>query len=462
MLAALAISLLTGWGIADRGRLLWFGVLLAVVLSVAVIYLSLRPDLLLIGWLFAAPFLQESARSSHTGRNLTNVIFVLPIAIFVLHLVMSKPLARPLRWYDALPLAYLVLILGSQGAVGASQLKSHSFYSGLLHGGVLVAVPLYYFCAFGPIDSFSPRHLSIALLASSSVVGAMAVIEHFVRWNLWGQDFGGHPRRVVSTLAQPAILGAFLGAGIILATAVLVWGGPRDPRRLSIATLVIASPALLFTYTRGPILATAAIVSLLILAKPRVRLAGLGVVVIATVLIVGSWSRISSTSIYHARAADTVNVKTRLLISEGSLHAAWQRPILGWGHGKFDTAKNNQSINTGDLPETQFYDYTSHDSYLTILVELGFVGLALFLLPWLIIASKTLRAVRKASHPEWLSLALLGILGVVALTALTTDMRFFSFVPSLAWIAVGLLRRRDWDETAFTPAEEHLGHAALG
>jgi len=255
---------------------------------------------------------------------------------------------------------------------------------------------------------------------------------------------------VVSTLAQPAVLGAFLGTGVVVAIAVLVSNGPASLRTLSLVTLAATLPALYFTYTRGPILATFAVAMLLIAARPRMRLIAAGVAAVAALVIAASWSEISSSSLYRTRGpGETVNVRTRLVLSEASLHLAAQRPIVGWGYGRFDTVKNSESFNTGTLPSKQLYDYTSHDTYLTILVELGAVGLTLFLLPLTLIAAMTFRALRWTTTSKWFSLSLLGVLGVVALTAFTTDMRFFSFVPALAWIAAGLLRRRLWDERSF-------------
>ena len=442
----LGLSLLAGWGVTHRGHLTWMAVQALLLVAIVVIYLSLGPDRLFVGWLFFGPFFQSYARFNRIGWILSSIVYVLPLAIMALQMLGSNNLARRLRWYDALPFAYLTLVLLSQAVVGASALLSFHFYVSLVYGGILVGVPLYYFCAFGPLDRLSASGVAAALLSSSSIVGAMAIAEHYTSWNLWGQHYGDHPPRVVSTLAQPAVLGAFLGAGIMVATAVLVWDGPPKLRRLSLATLAATVPALYFTYTRGPILATFAAAALLVVARPRMRLIAAGVTAVAALLIALSWGPISSSSVYRARGpGETVNVRTRLVISEASLHLAAQRPILGWGYGKFDTVKNSESFNTGNLPTKQLYDYTSHDTYLTILVELGAAGLLLVLLPWIIVTRLTLRASRWTPTSKWFSLALLGVLSVVALTALTTDMRFFSFVPALCWIAVGLLRRRLWD-----------------
>jgi len=421
-----------------------------MLLAIVVIYLSLGPDRLFMGWLFFGPFFQSYARYNRIGWIFSSLVYVLPLGVMALHMLGSNTFARRLRWYDAVPFAYVMFVILSEAVVDASALRSLHFYISLVYGGILVSVPLYYFCAFGPLNRLSASGASAALLFSTSIVGAMAIAEHYTSWNLWGQHYGDHPPRVVATLAQPAVLGAFLGVGVVVATTVLVWDGPGRLRRLSLVTLAATLPALYFTYTRGPILATLAVVVLLITARPRMRLVAAGVAAVAALVIAVSWGQISGSSLYRTRGpGETVNVRTRLVLSEASLHLAAQRPILGWGYGQFDTVKNSESFNTGNLPSKQLYDYTSHDTYLTILVELGIVGLALFLLPLILIAAMTLRALRWTTTSKWFSISLLGVLGVVSLTAFTTDMRFFSFVPALSWIAVGLLRRRLWDERSF-------------
>jgi hypothetical protein len=422
-----------------------------MLLSIVTIYLSLPPDRLFIGWLFFAPLFQDSARHSPIGWILSSLVYALPMAVFGLHMLASNTVIRRLRWFDTLPLAYLFLVILSQAVIEASALASFHFYVSLVYGGILVGVPAYYFCAFGPLGRLTASHVSGVLVSSSSIVATMAIAEHYTGWDLWGQDFGGQPRRVVSTLAQPAVLGAFLGVGVVVATAVLVWDGPRNLRRLSVASLAATVPALFFTYTRGPILATFIVAMLLIVSRPRKRLVAAGVASVAVLVIAVSWGQISSSSLYRTRGpGETFDVRTRAVQSAASLHLAEQRPVFGWGYGRFDAVKNSHSFDTGTLPQKQLYYYTSHDTYLTILVELGFVGLTLFLLPWIVVGGMTLRAVRLMTASKWFSLALLGVLGVVSLTAITTDYRFFSFVPALAWIAAGLLRRRLWEEQSLT------------
>jgi len=218
---------------------------------------------------------------------------------------------------------------------------------------------------------------------------------------------------------------------------------------LSVVTLALTLPALFFTYTRGGMIATITVASVLIAMRPRTRAIGAGAAVLAALLVWANWGDISNNSLYQQRAADTVNVTGRLVQDQAALDLTAQRPLLGWGYGQYDEAKKGvEFLSPGSLSERSLYYYTSHNTFLTILVELGVAGVAILFLPWLIVVGRTLRRLGSAPNPEWFTLSLLGILGVYVLTSFTTDMRFFSFVPALAWIAVGLLRRGLWDETS--------------
>jgi O-antigen ligase len=136
-------------------------------------------------------------------------------------------------------------------------------------------------------------------------------------------------------------------------------------------------------------------------------------------------------------------------MDQAALELASERPILGWGYGRYNEVKNSKMPYAGPL-SASVYTYTSHNTYLTILVELGIVGLVLAFLPWLLVVVSSIRRFSSMPYPQWYTLSLLAIIGVVVVTAQSTDMRFFSFVPGLAWCCVGLLRRGLWARA--TPA----------
>lgn len=448
--AVVVFSLFTGWNIA-RGS-----VLMAVPLGLAIlaVYATVRPDLLFLGWLAVAPFIQESARANFpVGWALTNVFYVLPIGVLLIRMARSNTVARNLAWYDTLPALYVCMIILSKGMVDSLALRQPGFWAELLHAGVFVGPPLYYVCAFGPLQRLSPRHFCAAFLTSCSAMGAVGIYEHFTHWVPWGaleiQESPGDPIRIVVTLSNVAVLGAFYGAGIVTATAILGWNGPRLLRHLSIVTLVLTLPPLFFTYTRGGIVATLLVMTVLVALRPRLRVLAAVLAIAAGFLVWFSWSQISSNQLYTHRFANVGNVQGRQAQDQAALELASERPIFGWGYDRYNEVKNSKMPYAGPL-SWSVYKYTSHNTYLTILVELGIVGLVLAFLPWLIVVVSSIRRFSSMPYPPWYTLSLLAIIGVIVVTAQSTDMRFFSFVPGLAWCCVGLLRRGLWARA--TPA----------
>ena len=103
--------------------------------------------------------------------------------------------------------------------------------------------------------------------------------------------------------------------------------------------------------------------------------------------------------------------------------------------------KNLEDVSSANLCEEVIRSTTSHNTYLTILVQYGGIGLALLLVPWLTIGW---RAVGDAfRHPEmrWFVSGSLGTIAIYVFTANANDFRFFSFIPALPWLFLGLLRR---------------------
>ena len=444
---AIALSVFTAWNVA-RGSPLMAVPLALVVLAV---YATVPTETLFVAWLAVAPFIQENARATPVGWVLTQAFYVLPVGVFLFRMTRANSLARHLQWYDVLPAGYICLVLISTAMVDSFQVRQPGFYTELLHAGVLIGPPMYYVAAFGPLQRLAPRQVIAAILGSCSGVAALGIFEHYTHWNLWGmeqiQDNPNDPLRIVVTLSNPAVLGAFYGAGIVTATAVLGWGGPRLLRRLSVVTLLLAVPALFFTFTRGGILASVVVTAVLLAMRQRVRILAAVLAILAAFLVWFSWGEISSNPLYRERAANVGNVRGREAQNKAALQLAAERPLLGWGYGQYNEVKNRRALYTGPM-SAAVYGYTSHNTFLTILVELGIVGLVLAFLPWLIVVWSVIRRFSSMPYPSWYLLSLLAIVGVVVLTAQTTDMRFFSFVPALAWICIGLLRRGLWIQSS--------------
>lgn len=422
------------------------------ILAGAAILFSFPTEQLILGWLFLAPLLQESAGKVRVGHLLSLALYTAPPLVFALKTIMTRGRRLEKRWIDVVAALYVGLVLVSlvttaTGVLTASPVGTLRTFYQTFALGVLV----YYVVAFWPGRPLSAVRVCVVLLAGAALQAAMSIVEWRTGWNLWHDTSHRDTAdvRSVGTLTNPGLLGAFIGVGLVIALAVLCWDGPRALRRLSIVMLLVGPLGLFATLTRGPIVAAVIACVPIMLLAPRSRLLGLGALALVALIIFLSWGRIQSSSVYNSRIANSQNVDVRLALQQASLQLFEQKPILGWGYGSFDKVKSRAQItgNIGSVPASAAVQgSTSHDTFLTVLVEYGTTGLAFLLLPWVWVCARAVRRVWRHVSDPWLDVAGVGAVVVVAVTGATLDLRFFSFVPMILWLFLGLMRRADTRE----------------
>jgi O-antigen ligase len=430
-----------------RAGSLWTPPVLAVlVLAGAVILLSFRPEALLVSWLALGPFLQGYGSHPALEHPLGLALYQFPPLVFLLWTLTAPTRMRSLGvsrrpgFVDVLPAAYFLFVLGSMSVtdqVSATSIKYVYVSTG-------IGVILYYFLAFGPLLSLTPTRLIRVLLVLAMLEALMSIVDGLTGWNLWHDTAwqSETARRAVATLGDPASLGTFVGMGVVLALSILVWRGPPQLRPLAVGTIAVGLPALFFTYTRGPILATIIAASLVLLSRTGTRLLAVCLLVLMIVLIAASWSRITSSALYQDRITRANTVEIRAELQRWSLRLAEERPLLGWGYGSFDRVVRAADFRSTVLPREEVISSTSHNTFLTILVQYGSIGLALFVVPSLVIGGRAVARARAFPDSRWLLLGCVASLVLYAFGASVIDFRFFSFVPAVPWLLLGLLRRQ--------------------
>jgi O-antigen ligase len=428
--------------IARSGSLKTPPVLAVLVLAGAVVLLSFTPVALLVSWLALAPLAQEFGSHRAIQHPLGLALYQAPPLVFLLWTltnptrVQSLGVARRPGIVDVLPASYFLFVLGSMsltGQVSALWVK----YAYVTTG---IGIILYYFLAFGPLQSLASSRLVKMLLALAMLEALMSIVDGLTHWNLW-HDTGWQHERAVATLGDPAVLGTFIGMGIVLALGVLVWSGPRQLRPLAIGTVAVGLPGLFFTYTRGPIVGTIIAASLVLLSRTRSRLLAVCVLALMVVTISLSWSQLTSSKLYHHRIDQAHTVNLRAELDRWSLKLAGERPLFGWGFGSFNRVLRAADFSSGNISREELKANTSHNTFLKILVEYGSIGLALFVLPWLVIGGRALALARRFPDARWLLLGCVAALIVYAFAANAIEFTAFSFVPAVPWLLLGLLRR---------------------
>jgi O-antigen ligase len=405
--------------------------------------LSLPTDVLFVGWLFLAPIFQNSADASSLGRALTWVLYIAPALLFAGLTIARRQRTLHPQLVDWLPGAYVAYVVAS------SLLTSHVIESNPSGAGkafftiVVIGPVVYYFLTFGPGLLVAPVKIVTAILAAGLLQGVFAIVEALTHWNLWHftgwqREFGG--ARATATLANPGVLGIFLGVAIIFAVAVLAWDGPRRLRLLSYAVNIVCWPAIVLTLTRGPIVATFCVVIALLLISRATRVLGIVLIAVGVLALAFLLPMIKSSDLYATRIAQRATLEQRAQVQHVSLERAKDKPVLGWGYGSFDRVKNASELAVLGLPVKSVLQTTSHDTYLTILVELGAIGLLLFAVPFLVLIWRGL-AVNARSPDRWLVVGAIASLFAIYLNGSTLDYRFFSLALVLPFVLLAILRR---------------------
>jgi len=438
-LSAIPLGFLAAEGIVEKNRHALMLVFAVCAFGVLALVISLGPARIFVGWVFFAPFLQSSSRFSPTGHRLSQVLYTLPPLLFLFWTLINRNRPRA-TLIDFLPFLYLGLTYTSYlltRGPGADA-TTHSVLT-----TVGFAAVAYFFCAYGPVGPRFGERVVEAFLASVVILDLMAVVEALTGWNLWGNTSWHYNfARSVATLDNPAVLGTVLAMAIVIAIIVVFWDGPERLRTLSLVAGIGAVPAIVLTYTRGPFLGLFGVAIPLLLLRKRIRLKSAFVLAAAGFALLLAWSSFSGSTVYQQRLANGRTVRARVVIQQWSFKLAGERPILGWGYGSFDRVKNSQLfLGTAGVDQAEGRGSTSHDSFLTILVETGIVGLAILLAPGAVLLSRAFARVRTPSRERWLLLVGLAVPLVYALSATTLDMRFFSWVQVIPWLFLGLLRR---------------------
>lgn len=193
--------------------------------------------------------------------------------------------------------------------------------------------------------------------------------------------------RLGGGVGNPNILSSYLGTGMIVALYYLVQGSRPAWRSLALLALVFASISLVFTYSRwGWVSAIVAVIYWLIVNR-------VGVLKIATMLAVTLFLFVADNTLVRLltrRALVDQSTRNRLVTYESGLRAIVDHPWMGIGFDQFDSLYEYMWLPDGA------YKRSSHNIYIQVGVEVGLLGLVIFVACLLGITIGLIRSVRRA------------------------------------------------------------------
>jgi putative inorganic carbon (HCO3(-)) transporter len=188
--------------------------------------------------------------------------------------------------------------------------------------------------------------------------------------------------RAAGTVGDPNELASVLVAGVILA-GVLVFLVKRSPalRLAAAGALGVCTLGLLFTFSRGGLVALGCAMLASVFVAGRYRPAILSVMALVGIVGVGYFVAIApQASRDRITKVDGGTGRTDIWRIGSRMVSA--HPVRGVGSGNFQLSSVHYLLkNPGAVRYDYFVDHpkVAHNTYLHVLAELGFVGLALFL-----------------------------------------------------------------------------------
>jgi O-antigen ligase len=309
-----------------------------------------------------------------------------------------------------------------------------------------VAVPMMLFVVIrwiGPEDRTLDRWFPVlaVLVLSQTAFGIMSWVAPELLPDAWLNRAGS---RTTGSLRHPNVYGISLLFGGALAFHLGRVAPRGSLRRLTgMPLLAIACLMAVLTLSRATWLATLVVLVGIACMHPRAVGKTLLLVVPTVALLLSSGllgisTQGTSDRLYSSTSEESA--LSRLPVVMASVRMLEARPLTGWGYNRFDDFDHQfQEAIPGLYVPTK--DHASHNLYLSILAEQGFVGLGLYLGPAFVLAGRSIR-IRPflRSRPRdrlqlmtlWLVLA-----GYLTVTMFSNMRVAFGF--GVWWICLGLI-----------------------
>ncbi|KUM06308.1 MULTISPECIES: O-antigen ligase family protein [Mycobacteriaceae] len=390
----------------------------------------------------------------------------LPVELFLL--VFAALVAATVLWMDRTPgrvrgLGPVEWAMAAYLACNVySMLAAHEYPAGDPLLGVALPIPRFIVIAVGipfalyvigryVVDSTSAvRAVLWAVLGTATYSAAVSIMPAVGLSDLvWPRYIVTEIRpswagRAVGIFNQPVVNGMVLALGFAIALVLLSRrSDPGWQRCAALAVAVASGCGLYLTHTRAVWLAGVAVLIIGAVLAKGYRKGFVAILVMLGAMVAVNWSTFTSADRTAGGVASDVELESRLNDMQTALWAFAQRPIEGWGIGRF------QSVNTihhqqwaSDVPWASGFGEVSHQNELAILAELGIIGLTAWIAVLALIAHRLWKAYRTLPDQELCGKPLVVIammaLAIMLCAGITVDLRYFDFSTATIFLLLGV------------------------
>ena len=251
--------------------------------------------------------------------------------------------------------------------------------------------------------------------------------------------------RAVGVFNQPVLNGMLLALGFAVAMLLMSRHSeePAWRRWFAFVIAVACGYGLYLTHTRAAWLSGAVVLIIGALLAKGYRKGFIVAMGITATIIAINWSVFTSSDREAGGVGSASEVDDRLNTAQTALWAVAQKPLAGWGIGRFPTVNTYHHQQwSPEIPWIRGYAIVSHTNELGILAELGAIGLTLWICVLALVAYRLWDAYRTLPDDDLcgMPLAVTAIMALAILfgSGLTVDLRFFLFPTATTFLLVGI------------------------
>ena len=280
--------------------------------------------------------------------------------------------------------------------------------------------------------------------AYSTIVSIFQFHAPALVWPRYIVDAPNWEGRANGVLNQP------VGNGIVLivsfVVAITLASSHDEPRwrRVLLRLLAVASCyAIFLTHTRAAYLGFAIVLILGVFLAKQFRSGFVITLVITALLTAMNWSTFAGSNRAAGGIGSQNEIWDRLNLIATSFWAFGQEPWLGWGIGRFVAVNSYHHQQwSNDVPWVRGLGIASHFNELGILVELGLLGLFLWLCVLVAMSLSVVRAYRDPPVSGLIGkrLAFIALMSLVTLivSGTSADLRLLDFPSAMVFLLVGM------------------------
>jgi hypothetical protein len=289
------------------------------------------------------------------------------------------------------------------------------------------------------------RLLNGVMVIQSYLVFTGLAAHYHISWLVWPKyildtTFSDQGDRLTGPFANSSMLGAALVMNLGCLCIITLYS--RGSKRLYLYVLILLSCACIyFTSTRTVWLGLFAMLLIFYFSRAGLRKPArlIGVLLVAVAVTgVGSKLSIYQKSLFSRRQN---TVEYRRINLQAGLKAFPEHPLFGIGYGGFAKLMN-QNAGGLDISEKTLSS-GNENTWLGILVDLGMIGLMLYVMIFFLLIRSNIRFLRQydGEEPFARPLAVLALAMVVYLVInwSTGDLRFHLYDPCFAFLVQGIV-----------------------